>query len=441
MKNEPWIDQVFKSQLQAHEVPLDMNHWAQAETLIIAQEKEKNKRKIIIWLFLTGIGLMIAWISLKQDHPTNIPIQPSSPEHFPIQNPISNLPATAYIKEEACPEFTIADKKVAASKNHMLSINQSPSPFVTVIQKTSVPTASEGQLKENTRQIGFQKSPDSHKLSPGLHDLSGVENNTLYDNQNSVDQSKMPRDLHILTLEHTINYLPVVARELSGQRDESDKAPISVHAIGWSERGIRMTLAQATGLQLANPAIAHAGIEYYHQKSMGPNLFYGYSLGYKSNFNHSQYAQVISAIQFNGFGSNVQNFGIKPIWMNALFVQGIAGVSVKKNRLFVALKPEYIVGVKGNVDQLLFKETTTGIKDIAQAQVSSINKGWLQSDALNRLVWTMSLGYEFRIMQRVGVGFQFDHNFRSPFRTLDAQIRQAAASSWNTGFRISYLIN
>lgn len=39
MKNEPWIDKVYKEHLLQPVSSLNMDHWLQAESMIIAQEK------------------------------------------------------------------------------------------------------------------------------------------------------------------------------------------------------------------------------------------------------------------------------------------------------------------------------------------------------------------------------------------------------------------
>lgn len=440
MKNEPWIDQVYKSQIQAHHIPLDMNHWAEAEAMIIAGEKKKHRRKVIFWLLLFGVGLAIGWFGLKQVLSPNSAPTNSSPGLLPVHDSAEIIPDVASTKDDDCPDLLKSNEDYPNSKN----VKRKPELVLapnSKMKSQSLPTASITDHRVRHIKPGqVQKAQADPNPTPVLQDLNLTLNNVYEEGQQPIPADDIHAEFQISNLEQPIRDLTLNPGKLPVLMEEYGKSPIPVKPIGWNERGVRMTLAQVNGLQLTNPSIAHAGIEYFHQRSIGANMFYGYSFGYKSNFNQSQYAQVISAVQFNGFGSNVQNFGIKPVWMNALFVQGIAGLELKKNRLFLALKPEYIVGARGNVDQLLFKENATGIKDISQAKVSSINKGWLQSGALNRVAWTVSIGYEFRILPRFGIGLQFDHSFRSPFKSLDAQIRQSVAASWNTGLRISYLL-
>jgi hypothetical protein len=166
----------------------------------------------------------------------------------------------------------------------------------------------------------------------------------------------------------------------------------------------------------------------------------GIVLGYKSNFNQNHYAQVITAFQFEGFSADIQNFGIKPQWMSAIYLQGNMGFEVKKHRLLLGLRPEFIVGAKGKVDRLLFKEAT-GVRDIAKAEISSVNDGWLETGSLNNLSWSLSIGYEFRIAKKLGIGIQMDRTLKSIYRPLDPDIKQQATAAWNTGFRFSYILN
>ncbi|MBP9745307.1 MAG: hypothetical protein KBD41_07965, partial [Saprospiraceae bacterium] len=62
MKNEPWIDKVYKEHLLQPVSSLNMDHWLQAESMITAQEK-KDQRRRWLWILFFGtiVGGMIAY--------------------------------------------------------------------------------------------------------------------------------------------------------------------------------------------------------------------------------------------------------------------------------------------------------------------------------------------------------------------------------------------
>jgi hypothetical protein len=66
MKSEPWIDKLYQQSLASREIPLDLNHWAQVESMIIAREKAERKRRIILWCVIVGLGLGLSAVSWNQ---------------------------------------------------------------------------------------------------------------------------------------------------------------------------------------------------------------------------------------------------------------------------------------------------------------------------------------------------------------------------------------
>ncbi|MBP6795968.1 MAG: hypothetical protein KA143_12975, partial [Saprospiraceae bacterium] len=65
MKNEPWIDRVYKDNLQTREIKLDYSHWQQAEKMIGKEEKKKKKKRILFWMLLAGVAGIVSVGSLQ----------------------------------------------------------------------------------------------------------------------------------------------------------------------------------------------------------------------------------------------------------------------------------------------------------------------------------------------------------------------------------------
>ena len=168
-------------------------------------------------------------------------------------------------------------------------------------------------------------------------------------------------------------------------------------------------------------------------------MFYGMSVGYLSNFNKVQYAQILTEYKYQGFGAQVNNYGIKPNWMQYGFIQLSAGVMSKKHRLMIGARPELLIATKGNLDQIEFSDPAQ-TKTLSNAQISIVNQGWLQNNFMNKISMSAYIGYDFKIMERVGLGIQLNHILKSPFKPLDSGIVQSRQANWNTGFRLSYLL-
>ena len=427
MKNEPWIDKIYKDKLSTRELSLDMSHWAQAEAMIISQEKEKRKRRVIFWLLFLGIGVylgIITWNKYQQSQESkiNIPV-PVIPilEKPQIRNEVAIINKAPIANSD---QIKMTTNKINANNNSSL------------ITKNVINSLKQRRTLFNNSVQDKNESKNTKHVQSDLKSISNELNNLTIKVSNEFRSQKT---MELATINMPIGLIGI-NKPLIMPRSELERAPIQVKKMNWKERGIRMTLAQASGLNLSDPSISHAGLEYYHQHSITTHLFYGYSIGYKSNFNHTQYAQVITSYQFVGFGANVKNVGVKPEWMNALYAQGNVGIELKKNRLIIGMKPEFLIGTRGQVDELQFKEPT-GIKDIAQAEISSLNSGWLKSGSLNNLAWTVSLGYEYKVIPKLAIGVQIEHSLKSPYRPLDLGIKQQTAAQWNTGFRFSYILN
>ncbi|MEP7321502.1 MAG: hypothetical protein ABI761_06265 [Saprospiraceae bacterium] len=439
MKSKPWIDELYQDQLVTREIPLDLNHWAKAEALILAQEKAEKRRRMIMWILLLGIITTLGVLGWNQFVPVkDTEIKPTNPEIQEVKPQPAN-PEVAQHTESKNGDIKQAEKNQSSITSKNTDISS--------IGFTSIPNkkvrVSNGNMNGHSSQYkNISKNGMITSVNKDLNEntITGtINSNSALGTASGIEIKHELIDIDALNMKWNIlnNNLD---EELKIPATEIADEPIRIKKPTWKENGVRMTLAQESGLQVSNPSVQHAGFEWFHQKSIQSGLFYGYSLGYKSNFNHSQYAEVITSFQFEGFSSKLQNFGIKPEWMNALYAQANIGFDVKKNKLFIGIRPEFIIGTQGKVDRLSFKETT-GIKDINQASISAVNKGWLQSGSLNELSWTLSIGYEYRIMKKLGIGIQIDHSLRSIYRPLDPQIKQQAIAAWNTGFRFSYILN
>ena len=94
MKNEPWIDQVYKEKTESWKIPVQPAHWEQAAALIDAQNQRKKKR--VIWLWLLGLALISASLFLffNNDHEVSQPpFHHSSiePWHRSLPDPLSRV--------------------------------------------------------------------------------------------------------------------------------------------------------------------------------------------------------------------------------------------------------------------------------------------------------------------------------------------------------------
>jgi len=213
---------------------------------------------------------------------------------------------------------------------------------------------------------------------------------------------------------------------------------IENHRSNWKEFGLRLGLAKQTQAVRTN-AISALGLEVFTQKQLGNRGYWGLSLGYNSFFNSSLYSEVLTAYQFKGFGSVVQNFGVKPEWMHYLYLQASMGIQLKKHRAFMGVKPELLLGAIGDVDQIKFKEGA-GIKDLATAEVSRIGNGWLQKGALHQVLYNTQLGYEYEFHPKINVGILANRHLNPLYKPLPGDITQSNVAKWNIGMRVSYKI-
>ena len=453
MKNEPWIDRVYKDNLQTREIKLDYSHWQQAEKMIGKEEKKKKKKRILFWMLLAGVAGIVSVGSLQFWGPKAAgghPIAPTPSEKL--------LPV---------PESEQDRKQDTISSSPFASLNENKGDLNQVQAKASAKSTKEQIFFSHDAQGGVKKARLTDNITYNLKkdevpfnqiradkSISKIENpwmvqgseTTALQRESGVTQKEASpawtshSRLDVASLEKKYPLLTYGNRQIRlNDRQFNDLQPIRVKPPHWAEKGIRTTLAQEASTGNNDITIAQAGLELYYHKSINKSLFYGMSVGYLSNFNKVQYAQILTEYKYQGFGAQVNNYGIKPNWMQYGFIQLSAGVLSKKHRLMIGARPELLIATKGNLDQIEFSDLSK-IKTLNNAQISIVNQGWLQNNFMNKISMSAYIGYDFKIMERVGLGIQLNHILKSPFKPLESGIVQSRQANWNTGFRLSYLL-
>ncbi|MEP7267776.1 MAG: hypothetical protein ABI844_09120 [Saprospiraceae bacterium] len=433
MKNEPWIDRVYKEKFQSFDLELNSEHWAQAEALITAHDKRKNRDRLILWVLFAGIISIVGWMMQRSfNEKTGSPITPSSQPAPEIE--ISN-PAIASTFDLQIPTIKLSNtqnlSKTASMDKKINETRREVNQFAKFRSGKSISSLT----NEKSNQT------NSGDIASGITPFNTIDNwsNNASNTPISNENSRKNRFINIIELNSGIKplYSPINPLKIVSSSDIH--LPIKIKRSHWRENGVGASLAQRANIN-NRFSVAQAGIEWYQNRSISKNLFYGFSIGYKSDFNNDYYAQVITQHKFEGFGSKVENYGLKPNWLQYGYVKGSLGVEVKKHRFIASLRPEFLVATKGEVNQMKFNDPS-GNKLITQAQISSYNRGWLQSNLMNKISITGTIAYEYRVMDKIGIGFQINHIIRSPYKPLQSGFVQNAFSRWNSGFRVSYILN
>ena len=451
MKNEPWIDRVFRDNIPSLDLPVDLHHWHQAEALIIAAEKKEKKKRLIFWL--TGLGVLsiltLSGIASFRSKSNLKEYQPKAPIEKAIPAAPVEVPKTSSSKPS----------DVAASSDKYLTI---PTIVRSASEKSdhtsSKSTLSDGSVVDNiTKESNHMdikpaqttpltiaskvaKSNDKTLIATNEKKSSELSQESVANTHSPFLADGIRNELSIAAIESAHMNELFFDRKLPKNELESNASPIKITKPHWVEQGIKLALAKESGLGSLDPSISQAGIEWYRHSSVGKNFFYGVGLGYNSNFNKTRYAEVVTAYEFQGFGSTAYNYGIKPEWMHYAYTQAHLGAQWKKHRIIGGIRPELLLGAQGKIDQLQFKEGQS-IKSITSAKVSPINEGWLENRTIAQLTWSMNISYEYRIMKKLGIGVQVNHALKSPYATLNTDFTQPSSASWNTGFRFSYILN
>lgn len=445
MKNEPWIDRVYKENLQTREIKLDYAHWLQAERLIEEQEKRKKKKRFLFWVLMVSAVCFISFGSLVYFKPTTTIQNQNPPSEFLTPEP-------GEIQFRSADTVSTSDRPIASTENDperaVASIeNEAKFEKQVITSNHSLVTEKVAFKPKNTiKSSGYKvyaRSANTLIEQNSLSDIvTGVNDKSAYSeiDPDRAESQKMQLKLDVNTLDQIKTNIAEVDRNNRINTNTFDPiVPIKVEKRRWAEKGIRTTLAQEVNNGNSGSTISQAGLEFFYQRSVNRILFYGFSAGYLSNFNKVRYAQVLTEYKYQGFGAQVNNYGIKPNWLQYGFVQLTGGLEWKRHRVLLNARPEFLFATKGKLDQIKFTDPTN-LKTLSDAQISSVNQGWLQNDVMNKISVTASLGYEFRIMERVGLGIQLNRVLKSPYKPLQGGIVQNAVADWNTGFRFSYIL-
>ena len=451
MKNEPWIDRVYKDNLQTREIKLDFSHWQQAEKMIGEQEKKKKKKRILFWMLLAGVAGMLSIGSLQfweTKAAGGFPID-SPPSEKLLPTPDSDLDTTL---SPSSPYANLIDNRDVMNRMETKVSSKSTMDQIFFSNGTQNGNKKErlsdnitNNLKKDKltlQQIRADKSPNKIEKQWMVHESEKIalqlESGVAQKDASPSLTAHSRFDIASLEKKHPV--LTYGNRQIRlNDRQFDDLNPIKIKPLHWAEKGIRTTLAQEANTGNNGTAIAQAGLELYYHRSINKSMFYGMSVGYLSNFNKVQYAQILTEYKYQGFGAQVNNYGIKPNWMQYGFIQLSAGVMSKKHRLMIGARPELLIATKGNLDQIEFSDPAQ-TKTLSNAQISIVNQGWLQNNFMNKISMSAYIGYDFKIMERVGLGIQLNHILKSPFKPLDSGIVQSRQANWNTGFRLSYLL-
>lgn len=446
MKNEPWIDRVYKENLETRKINFNLSHWQQAESMIIEQERQKKKKRFIFWMFAAGlIGLSsLGFYQLQK--PLNTPV-----------NPVNNVPD---FRNGAIPEFPSRspveldglDSTLANSTEKGISAlpQNLDKKYITSADVPFHPSLTRRERKiKNISISNYSVSADqmqndnSYLSSPyGMVETDKTKLQVTSGNlsDESIKQNKSNLIIAVARLNTSLNELAIPARSQEINVDQFCADPIKVKRYRSREIGIRTSLAQQTapGSQ-SSASIDQAGLELFYNKKSGNHFFYGGSIGYLSNFNKDHYAQVLTEYMFTGFGSQINNYGIKPDWYQSMFLQLNTGIDFKKHSISVGGRSGMLFATKGKIDQIRFTDPSSS-KVLNTAQISAFNQGWLQNDILNKVSFNAFVAYDYMVQNRVGVGIQLHRSFVSHYRPLQNGFIQNSLPKWNVGFRLSYLL-
>ena len=224
MKNEPWIDKIYKDKLSTRELSLDMSHWAQAEAMIISQEKEKRKRRVIFWLLFLGIGVYLGIITWNkylqsQESKINIPV-PVIPilEKPQIRNEVAIINNAPIANSD---QIKMTTNKINANNN---SSSITKNVFNSLKQRRT--------LFNNSVQDKNESKNTKHVQSD-LKYISNELNNLTIEVSNEFRSQKT---MEIATINIPIGLIGI-NKPLIMPRSELERAPIQVKKMNWKLTG------------------------------------------------------------------------------------------------------------------------------------------------------------------------------------------------------------
>ena len=428
MKNEPWIDRVYKEKAESWDLPVNQAHWQQAESMIGRQEQKKKRA---FWFRIAGAGSLALVLLMTLFLFRNLSLEKQQeakplPSGTPTAEPMAQSSGLENAQPPSIPDPGRAQTTESASFS---GLNYPPS-IKTYANKNQAPGPILLYKKELIQEI-YSAIP-ALASSPGELQVAGL----------STEASKSGK--------------PVLERE-TGSEEGLDR--LSFFVTGPSQKSLPLTVLEMPvevdykqfkrnefGLRLdltrqtengRSASMGMAGLELFTRKPLSSKSYWDLSLGYNSFFNSSLYSEILTSYQFQGFGATVKNYGIKPEWIHYLYLQLAGGIQLNKHRAFAGIRPQLLLGAIGEVDQIRFKDGAV-VRDLSSAEISNLGNGWLEKGSLHQLIFNVHLGYEYQFHPKFGLGLQASRFLNDLYRPLPGDITQQPGAKWNIGMRFSY---
>lgn len=428
MKNEPWIDRVYKEKAETWDLPVNQTHWQQAESMIGHQEDQKKRA---FWMRMAAAGglALALLVSLFLFRNLSLKKQPEArplPSGTPLTEPMAQSSGP---EQEQVPYLEDPGKKQTTVTASFPVQNHPPPVKPNVFNGNSNGPARVHQKKmihqNNSVMPDLVSSPVQMHVAVQSADAAS-SGKTVLERQNE-SEKKLDR-LAFFAIGPTAKSLPLSALEVP--------VDVDYKPFKRKEFGLRLDLTrQAENGRSASMSMA--GLEVFARSPLSSKSYWDLSLGYNSFFNSSLYSEIMTSYQFQGFGATVKNYGIKPEWIHYLYLQLAGGMQLNKHRAFAGIRPQLLLGAIGEVDQIRFKDGTA-VRDLSSAEISNLGNGWLEKGSLHQLVFNVHLGYEYQFHRKFGLGLQASRFLNDLYRPLPGDITQRPGAKWNIGMRISY---
>ena len=428
MKNEPWIDRVYKEKAENWDLPVNQVHWQQAASMIGRQEQKKKRA---FWIRIAGAGglalvlltalFLFRNLSLEKQHETS-PLPSATPRAEPMAQ--SSGP-----ENSQAPSYTDPGRAQTTENASFHGLDQPPSTNA-YVYKNQAPEAIQFHKKEVIQE--FNNAIPDLASSPVQMQVAGLSTETSKSGTSVLERETESTEgldrLPLFVIGTTQKTLPVTFLEVPV---EVDYKPFKR-----KEFGLRLDLTRQTE-NGRSASMSMAGLELFTRKPLSSKSYWDLSLGYNSFFNSSLYSEILTSYQFQGFGATVKNYGIKPEWIHYLYLQLAGGMQLNKHRAFAGVRPQLLLGAIGEVDQIRFKDGAAG-RDLSSAEISNLGNGWLEKGSLHQLIFNVHLGYEYQFHPKFGLGLQASRFLNDLYRPLPGDITQQPGAKWNIGMRFSY---
>ncbi|MEO5582130.1 MAG: hypothetical protein ABIR66_05535, partial [Saprospiraceae bacterium] len=260
MKTKPWIDELYQEHLATREIPFDLNQWAKAEALIIAQEKADNRRNVIIWSLFLGIICalsVLGWNQFVISRDTDLRSLP--PEMLEVKPQLANPEVAQHTETKNLDNKQPEINQTAISSKHtdISSPGFSSKHIIASNGSMSIYSSKHNNIENNRLIASGNKDLIEKTLIVTENANSKLDKESiLFTKQELMDINVLNTNWNVLSLNQD--------RELKIPANEISDEPIQIKKSGWKENGVRMTLAQESGLQLTNRTVQHAGFEWFH---------------------------------------------------------------------------------------------------------------------------------------------------------------------------------